>query len=279
MGLQNIRSIVPAVKHPRVKVSSNAFIRRTPKLDYAKARQRWWIHVDFNSDIDLYIFEKALTGSEIRLVELHDTFYVEDARMPETADMGEADRLAETIIAQLNGATRLLCPCFQGVRKESLVELLDNGTGRGIVGCEVTVHGTSDFPAITSFLASDAAPISSILPALKSNEDVQEALYYLGAEGNAWANLYKACEVIEDHAGDSRAMLQNGWCSRSAWERFRRTANHQEAIGRFSRHARSQAEPPPDPMTIAEARLFAGELVKNWIESLIADQPREATLA
>jgi hypothetical protein len=277
MDLQNIRSIVPAVKNPRVKVSVNAFIRRTRKLDYVKPRQRWWIHVDFNSDIDLCIFEKALTGSEIRLIELHDTFYVEDPRIPDSAHVPEADRLADTFTAQLNGATRLLCPCFQGLRKESLIELLDNGTGRGIVGCEVTLHGKSDFPAIESFLAGPPAPINSILPTLKWNKDVQDAFYYLGAEGNVWANLYKACEAVEDHAGGPSAMLKNGWCSRSAWERFRRTANHQEAIGRFSRHARSQSETPPNPMTLAEARLLAGELVKNWIESLTAEQGKPAT--
>lgn len=277
MALQNIRRIVPAVKNPRVKVSSNAFIRRAPKLDYAKARQRWWIHVDFNSDIDLFIFEKALNPSEIRLVELNDAFYIEDPRITDSAHMADADRLAESIIAELNGVTRLLCPHFQGVRKESMIELLDNGTGLGIASCEVAVHGTSDFPAIATFLTGKGAPINSILPRLKSNKNVQEAIYYLGAEGNAWANLYKACEIVEDYAGGEKAIFQSRWCSRAAWERFRRTANHQEAIGRFSRHARSQAAPPPDPMTVAEARLFAGELVKNWIESVTAGEKEDTS--
>jgi hypothetical protein len=276
MGLQNIRYIVPAVRSPRVTSTTNAFTRHAPKLDYAKARQRWWIHVDFNSDIDLYIFEKALTGSEIRLVELEDKFYIEDPRIPDTADMGEAERSAEKIIAQLNGATQLLCPHFLGVRMESLIELLDNGTGRGIVSYAMTVHGSLAFPTIGAFLNGTTAPINSILPHLKSSKDVQEALFYLGAEGNAWANLYKACEVVEDHASSAKVMFQNGWCSRSEWERFRRTANHQEVIGRFSRHARSQAEPPPDPMTVAEARLFAGKLVKNWIDSLIETREADA---
>ena len=99
MELQNIKHVVPAVRSFRVKSATNAFTRRAPKLDYAKARQRWWIHVEFNSDIDLYILEKAVSGSEIRLVELKETFYVEDPQIPDTADMGEASRLAETIIA------------------------------------------------------------------------------------------------------------------------------------------------------------------------------------
>src|SRR5262249_5827464 len=157
---------------------------------------------------------------------------------------------------------RILCPHFRGTRIESMVELLEDGTGRGIaVAPGITLPGQSDLPAIRDFLQGTAAPINAILPAMKSNRDVQDALFYLGAEGNAWANLYKACEVVEEHAGRAEVLFQNGWCSRTAWTRFRRTANHQEAIGRFSRHARSQAEPPPDPMTLEDARLFAGELV------------------
>ena len=276
MGLQNIKYVVPAVRNVRAKSNTSAFTRRAPKLDYAKARQRWWIHVDFNSDIDLYIFENTVSGSEVRLVELKDLFYVEDPRIPDTADMGEASRLAETIIAQLNGATQILCPHFLGVRIESMIELLDNGTGRGIVSYPITLHGSSTYPDIETFLKGPSAPITSILAAMNLNTDVQEALYYLGAEGNAWANLYKACEVVEDHAGAAKAMFQSGWCSRSAWERFSRTANHQEAIGRFSRHARSQVEPPPDPMTVSEARRFVAELVSHWIRSLMASQNEEA---
>jgi hypothetical protein len=272
MGLQNIKYVVPAARSFRAKSTANAFTRRAPKLDYAKARQRWWIHVEFNSNIDLCIFEKALSGSEIRLVELKETFYVEDPRIPDTADMGEAFRLAETIIAQLNGATQILCPHFLGVRIESMIELLDNGTGRGVVSCPMTVHGSLTYRVIEAFLKGQSAPISSILAVLKSNTDVQDALYYLGAVGNEWANLYKACEVVKDHAGGAKAMFQNLWCSRSAWERFHRTADHQEAIGRFSRHARSRAEPPPDPMTVDDARRFAGELVKLWIRSLTPTQ-------
>ena len=62
------------------------FQRRAPKLNYAKARLRWWIHVRFNSDLDLMIFEKAVAGSEVRLVELDNNFYIEDPRIPDTAE-------------------------------------------------------------------------------------------------------------------------------------------------------------------------------------------------
>jgi hypothetical protein len=276
MELTNIRQIVPAVREIRAKTGTAAFQRRAPKLDYAKARQRWWIQVRFNSEIDLMIMEKAVAGSEIRLVELEDNFYLEDPRIPDSADMGKAFRIAENVLAQVNGATQVLCPHFQHARFESMIELSENGTGRGIVMTEFVVHGSSNFPAIGSFLTGDPAPIRSMLPVWKCDRDVQDALFYLGTEGNIWANLYKACEILEDHAGgDAKVIFQNGWCSRSESDRFHRTANHQEAIGLFSRHARSKVAPPPDPMTNDEARSFVAALVNEWIKSLIGAVPAQ----
>ncbi len=246
------------------------FQRRAPKLNYAKARLRWWIHVRFNSDLDLMIFEKAVAGSEVRLVELDNNFYIEDPRIPDTAEMREAFRLAESLLAQLNGAVQVSCGYFQSAQFESMIELSEDGIGRGIVATDFVLHGSDSFPAIGSFLTGQLTPVKSMLPVWKANTGVREALFYLGAEGNVWANLYKACEIVEDHVGgDPKAIFHNGWCSRSEWERFRRTANHQEAAGRFSRHARSKVKPPPDPMTAAEARSLVACLMNKWIQSLI----------
>jgi len=269
MDLTNIRRIIPAVRDVRIKAGTSMFQRRAPKLNYAKARQRWWIQVRFNSEIDLMILEKVVRGSEIRLVELEGTFYLEDPRIPDTAEMDEAYRLAESVFAQVNGAVQVLCRHFQLARFESMIELFENGTGRGITSTACVVHGSSDFPAIESFLAGDLSPLNSMLPMWKRDKDIQDALFYIGADGNVWANLYKVCEIVRERTGGEARVLENRWCSRSAWERFHRTANHQEAIGLFSRHARSSAEPPRDPMTETEARSFSAGLVNEWVQSLI----------
>ena len=275
MKLTNIRYIVPAVENIRARTSSSGFQRTAPKLSYAKANQRWWIKLRFTSDIDLIILEKAVTGSEIRLVELDGSFYLEDRRIPDTASMGEARRLAEILVPQLNGAIQFLCWPFQTATFECLIEVLENGTGRGIATCAFAVHGTSDYPDIASFLKGDPAPIRSLLPLWKTDQDIQDALYYIGAEGNQWANLYRAAEVVEDSVGGESMILERGWCSRSSWTRFRRTANHQEAIGLFSRHARATTQAPSNPMTLSEARVFVAGLVRSWILFMMS---RDASL-
>lgn len=277
MQLTNIREIVPAAGRLRVKTGNIVFPRNAPKLDYAKARQRWWIQIQFNSDIDLVILEKAVKNSEIRLVEFHDNFYIEDPRIPDSAEMVEATHLAEKVLAQLNGATQISCQHFQPARFEALIELFENGTGRGIISSGFVVHGSDSYPEIRSFLTTALTPIKTMLPVWKSDPSVQEALFYLGATGNVWANLYKACEVVQDHVGgEAKAIFQNGWCSRSAWIRFHRTANHQEAIGAFSRHARMKTVPPPDPMAAEDARCFVASLLGAWIRFLGAQLSLQA---
>jgi hypothetical protein len=272
VDLTNIRQIAPAVRDLRAKLGNPSFRRRSPKLNYAKAQQRWWIQVRFNSDIDVAILEKAVAESDIRLVEFLGSFYIEDPSIPDTADMRDAFRLAEIVLAQLNGAVKVACSHFQPAIFEAMIELSEDGTGRGITACDPVIHGAANYPVIESFIAGDSTPITSIEPLWKRDKDLQEALFYLGAEGNTWANLYKVTEIIEDRAGGQKEVFGNGWCPRAQWEQFRRTANHQEAIGRFSRHARSRAIPPPDPMTIEEAKVFTAGLTSRWIDSMRAAQ-------
>jgi len=157
MELINIRQVVPAVRQIRVKTGNPVRQRRAPKLSYAKARQRWWIQVQFNSDLDLMIFEKAVAGSEIRLVELNDCFYLEDPRITDTAEMGEAFRLAESLLAQVNGAVQVSCRHFQSARFESMIELSENGTlaDRFEVSVEVMVRRLHDFGGLNG----DWAPV------------------------------------------------------------------------------------------------------------------------
>jgi hypothetical protein len=96
--------------------------------------------------------------------------------------------------------------------------------------------------------------------------DVDEALALWASQPRDWSILYKVFEVIE-HRGGARA---GGVMSRNQATRFTRTANHQEAAGHGARHARSSADPPPEPMSILEAEQLLGRLLTAWIADLEA---------
>lgn len=49
------------------------------------------------------------------------------------------------------------------------------------------------------------------------------------------------------------------------FERFDRSINHPKAMGLEARHAVSKVDPPPKPMTLAEARTFAHRVGTAWL--------------
>jgi hypothetical protein len=81
--------------------------------------------------------------------------------------------------------------------------------------------------------------------------------------------LYKVREIIADALGGDAKLFDRQWCSRNELARFDRTANHQEVIGQFSRHARSKVAPPPSPMTESDARTFLLKLITLWTKELL----------
>ncbi len=263
-----IQQIVPPVADPHVSVSTPPLVWPSNRLGYVNARQRWWVGVRFGSDADALIFKKAVEGTQIRLIEFEGKFYIEDPQIPDSASMDAPDRYAEEELPCLNAAVKLLCPQYLPARFYCGVDL-SKGYGQSIVSSGPVLLGHKQPESIVAFLRQPSTDFPAIRDLWTRNADVREALFYFGSDGNPWSNLYKVTEIIEEYSGSERELLDQNWCSRSTWERFRRTANHQEAIGMFSRHARSKAKPPSDPMSIEEARSFARDLLQGWIHELL----------
>ena len=263
-GGKTVRYVVPPVSNPAVFISTKELLNRPSKqLDHTQANQRWWFGVQFDSEADIMMFEKAVSGSPVRLVEMEGRLYVEDPAVPDTATMGNVLGYVEERLPHLNAAVRLVCPHYVSARLLCVVELFIGGVGRSIISTTVTHHGKLEHSQIAAFLEGPGTDAPAIIDLGLQNRDVAEALHYFGLTDNVWANLYKMCEIVEESCGGKEQLFQLGWCSRSSWDRFKRTANHQEAIGRFSRHAKSKAVPPPKPMSEEQARTFAGELLNR----------------
>jgi hypothetical protein len=249
--------------------------KASPK--YVKANQRWWLEVQFSSDIDLALFEKTIAGSPIRVIEFQNRFFIEDPRIPDVDDMrvglGLVSRYAEDELPRLNAGVKVLCPQYVPARLRCIVYLDDKGQGHPITFAEGVVHGSDEVEAIHDFLRGPNTVFPRVLNLYTRQTDLREALFYFGSEGNPWPNLYKTREIIADALGGDSAILASGWCSRNALARFDRTANHQEAIGRFSRHARTKAVPPPNPLEEREARELIRKLLREWIQKLLGRTP------
>jgi len=126
------------------------------------------------------------------------------------------------------------------------------------------------FPDVDQVLHNKDDFIGPYLSKCACSVDFAEALTYCGQAlgnpgGDNWANLYRAYEVASDHFGGDHALVGTvNACSKSELDRFKRTVNHQEAIGRFSRHARSRCIPPPNPMDFITAVKFVLAVMAAW---------------
>ena len=60
----------------------------------------------------------------------------------------------------------------------------------------------------------------------------------------------------------------NAFASKNKITQFNRSINHPKVMGLKARHAISQEQPPPKPMSFEEACLFAKGIGRAWIESL-----------
>jgi hypothetical protein len=96
---------------------------------------------------------------------------------------------------------------------------------------------------------------------------VAEVLQILGQpQPPNFAELYKIDEIIKS-AGRLTAVMQSAGVSDKERRLFKQTADHQDASGADSRHARNKQQPPESPMQIGQARAMIRKLVTAWLES------------
>ncbi|HEY9139524.1 MAG TPA: hypothetical protein VIN93_01445 [Bryobacteraceae bacterium] len=235
----------------------------------------------FNSDIDLDLFERFILNSPIRIAEYATTSegpsrtFVTDSRIPSDATQNDVWAWAKEELARIQAAISIECPGYHPATVRCLIDLLAEGGRVALINPPLTVrvHGTDSKPAINRILQSNNDFLNPYLHKSATDSDFKEAMMYcgqaLGFEGaNQWANLYRTYEVIADRfGGDDGVIGKLKNCSRNELERFKRTVNHQEAIGAFSRHARLKHQPPPNPMSFDGAVGFVLGLMASWFYS------------
>jgi hypothetical protein len=89
---------------------------------------------------------------------------------------------------------------------------------------------------------------------------IAEALSLVGHEAPTWGQIY---DIIEFLGGPS-SVKKAGFASKHKAAHMKRTANHYRHLGNPEKYPL-----PPNPSTLAEARMFAIDLVIRWIAERI----------
>jgi hypothetical protein len=252
-------------------------------------KRRWRVRLKGESQ-DLADLAALFTSPTLRVVQEGEEFFLESASFEPLDDSATVHSEAQRIMPRLNGAARLRERSFRNVATDvHVIELTDEGgrrkaivTGGGITPRGQVRHrviaaptlqvGARLFgPGIVREEEKPSAPEPGSLDTDRWIElsgrdaDVAEVLSLSSIRPPDWVNLYKVLKIIQGRAD----VVGSGWASREALDRFTRTANHPVAAGRSARHARSNVQPPPKPMTLEEGDEFISRVLVGWLKSLL----------
>jgi hypothetical protein len=276
---QNYKGIPQPVSDFFVTVKLQPSRRYGRSLDYVKTDRRYLIELRFHSEVDLALFEKFIQHSPVRLIEYQtkddrqSRFFVTDSRMKDDGGWEAAWRWVYEELPRSGTAIAIHFPQFVLPECRCIIDLQhENGHIAAMPPpVNVRIVGTVNLPSLDALLTDTSGRLLHPFLAMCDNDaDFREAVMYCGqalrlGNENPWASLYRAYEVVADRFGGDKVITTDiGLCSQRQLERFKRTLNHQEAIGAFSRHARSDHAPPPDPMVLNEALEFVLALVREW---------------
>jgi hypothetical protein len=277
----NWRRIPPKVPHATAGAEiSNLRIVFNRVLDYVKTDKRYLIELEFPSKIEVALFERFLLSTSIRLSlyasspEAKPRTFMIHPGLDDALTLGAVWRWASAEMARIQSAIAMEFPAYSPGKVLAIAVLQPNASIHVCDnGLPVRIYGTSSIPKLENLFQHPPDTLERHLKKCAEDADYSEAAVYAGqalgfAGGNEWANLYRAFEVVKDSLGGDKAIVERlKSCSKNDIERFTRTVNHQEAIGAFSRHARLNHQPPPNPMSFDDAVTFVVTLLKGWLES------------
>ena len=185
------------------------------------------------------------------------------------SEAGDVQRLALSMLQELNGAAKLIDGSYRSVE---LTNGFRDGDRPRIILASAHIEFRSRVTATGEVHRSDGtlvetAPESltrgpAYLDVASLDANVRQVLKMLGSDFAGWMTLYKVYEVIRDD-GDPAS-----WATKAEYRAFTGSANHPVVSGPAGRHVRAPSSSPPKrTMTIDEARAFIQRVARAWISS------------
>jgi hypothetical protein len=218
---------------------------------------------------DIFSFDED--GFEIKKIDTR--FYIEadiDAK-----NENEVRREGERIAILINGILRVVTTEKANIGLTGTKEvkrLNDDGTPSiGFITTTVQGMSTSVKATITDEDGNIESQypddeIKKILKTANKDETVHKVLQ-LSGNLDSWVNLYRMYEIIKDDVNGDDELKKISGISKAKFTLFRRTANHQDAVGLQARHGALKKEPPNKPMPLTVARNLIRKLIIQWADT------------
>jgi len=223
---------------------------------------------------DVYENQNAASWS---VVKDSDQFFLESVRFN---DPDEADKVRDQalkIIVLINGSAKLRISGFRPIEIQHVSYIDDKGSRHNYVSLQESISARSRLEVTAVATRPDGSEVEEeieqpdrIEPTFslaESDQNVSDALRLYGMRDLNWGDLYKIYEIVRDDVGGSKELDNSEYVLKKDLGNFSHTAQHPGAIGDDARHARINAEVPPNPMSITEAFLLISTLLSKWIDS------------
>lgn len=227
---------------------------------------------------DLAALAQSLTSDEIQVSREEEDYILTSTKFDAVREANNVLLKAKDIVAFLNGACRLVLDSVEPVGIGSVYRRREDGTREFHLFAEGgTIHLRASSPTVTLTRADGTTEV--MRPADLVNEwamlamsesAISDVLRFFGTGKLDWVNLYRIFEIITDDVGGLDPIVGNGWATRSSMRLFKQTANSPGAIGDEARHSVESTQPPPNPMSLSEARALVSAITHAWIRSKAA---------
>lgn len=235
---------------------------------------KWAVYINGDKSI-LKELSKTIKESDISIRERKGEYYLESTHFNKLKSIKEVKNVAIKIISNLCGAIKLFRDVNDPITYSYIESIDDNGkrTINKEVSGTITFSGSvtakiidSEGNIIPNEPTDDISPIVRL--GLKDN-NVSDALRLYGYKNHDWFNLYVLLEIVAKDVGDIDQIANNNWASKKEIRRFKHTSGSWIVLKDQARHASESTDPPPNPMSLPEARSLISEIIRMWLKSKI----------
>jgi hypothetical protein len=221
----------------------------------------------------------GVSDQDIRLVADRGGVILVGSTLDSLSDLRSVRHEAERIVTILSGAARILLGSTEPLE---VTDVTDAGAdASNVVDLQTGEARDRRRPSFRTMAERarhpDAWSQSSLFRSLRealSDEAIEKALQLRDTVTLEWAALVRICEIVEAAATGRRAVAASS-ISKASIRRLYDAASAVPGAEAAPPRRPVATLPPPDPMTLAEARWLVDHLLLTWIGSATRHSARK----
>lgn len=233
----------------------------------------WEVVVD-GTDADLTLLVNLVERSDIQFSRQGDQVILRANSFERFSEAVEVKAEAERILTSLSGSVSLRLSMMLRLRAGTICRIGPGYRRESHAFANVAIARTRVMPPRVTVTREDGledvmspqSEVDRILDVALRDPIVERVLRLRSNPRRDWSDLYRIYEIVEHDVG-KRTIIRNGWASDNELTRFARSASSVTVAGDTARHGVERQDPPPRPLTLAEANSLIDRILEKWLST------------